>query len=218
MRLNAFLSVIILLPLLAACGPTAKVPCPYQMEPMFGGQPRTGHCAEADAEFLASMDATGTSREENSQEMARLGFDYLNRGDQRTAMQWFNHAWLLNPDNCVAWGGFAIIKDRRDHDLAEAARLFEKGLELCPDNGFIMSDYGQLLMRTEQLEQAVSMFEKSLSIAPNTLETYKSLILAHIKMGNDAMTLKAIDRGLEHGLVVDQKLVEELKRRVGRAQ
>ncbi len=215
MKSSNLLFAIILSALVWGCGAShAPGPCPFQLEPMYGGQPRTGHCKDADEKYLAEIDAMGHGRADSSQAVAKLGFDYLEHGDLQTAMLRFNQAWILDPKNCMAFNGFGLIKQQRDHDPNEAILLFEKGLELCPGNGFIMSDYGRVLEQSERFEMAVSMFEKSIRLEPENQKTYRGLIRAHIRLGNDQATLNAIRRAQAIGMSVDQKLVQELKKRI----
>lgn len=219
MKFRTIASVICLMALVCGCAEkNVSGPCPSNLEPMYGGQEKSPECKAADETFVASVKAKAGTREQGSIEMAKLGFDYLSRGDVDTAMKRFNQAWLLDPKNCMAFNGFGVIEHTRDHDTDEAVRMFETGLALCPDNGLIKSDYGRVLEESGRLREAVSMFEQAVAQIPGNLEAYKGLIRSHIQLGNDEACLNAIHRGMEYGLPVERKLVMELERRVKQAK
>lgn len=214
MKSQFIISVILLIPLLASCASKQTGPCSTNLEPMYGGENRPAQCKAMEGELLTSVDAKGLDRAASSTEVAKLGFEYMTNGDMSTAIKRFNQAWLLDPNNCMPFNGFGIIKHTRDHDTDEAIRMFDMGLARCPGNGLLMSDYGRMLEESNLLAPAVSMFEKSLQFLPTNLEAYKGLVRAHIQLGNDEACLGAIKRGQAYGLAIDHKLIEELERRV----
>lgn len=210
--------VIFLIPLLASCGPkTVSGLCPDNLEPMYGGE-RSEACQAQDQDFLQRMDDSGRGRAELSASMARQGFDSLENGDTRTAMQRFNRAWLLDPENCMAFSGFAAVKFTRDGDARYADELYETALGLCPAEPGVTSGFGLLLERAGRCEKAISLLEQSLSENDSDVEVWKALLRCHIREGDPAVALRTARRMQARSIPVDLKLVRELERRVEQAR
>ena len=81
------------------------------------------------------------SEKEASNHMIGLGFQYLNRGDIKTAMYRFNQAYLLNSENSnIYWGYGAVYMALGKFDLSR--EQYEAGLKIDKKNEKILIDYG----------------------------------------------------------------------------
>jgi len=68
-----------------------------------------------------------------SNHMISLGFNYLYRGDVKTAMYRFNQAYLLDSlNNDIYWGYGAVYMTLGNYEKAK--QQYEEGLSINPDN------------------------------------------------------------------------------------
>jgi hypothetical protein len=73
--------------------------------PKYGNKPKTKDQLAADNQLIEDYIKQEGSRSKASEVLIKIGFNYLYKGDIRTAMYRFNQAWLLDPENeNVFWG------------------------------------------------------------------------------------------------------------------
>ena len=143
-----------------------------RMLPEFGNTQKTSHEIATNAQFVNSIVEAGNSKSEGALQMIRLGFDYLYKGDLKTAMYRFNQAYLLNPKNSgVYWGYGAVYMSMGAYD--EARSEFTEGLKLEPDSAPILTDYGTTYLG-EYYDNVRSNYKK----AQKSLELAKEKLLA----------------------------------------
>ena len=112
-----------------------------RMLPEYGNLIKSEKEIESDQKFINNIVESGKSKAEGSHEMIRLGFDYLYRGDLKTAMYRFNQAYLLQPKNSgIYWGYGAVYSALGAYDLAR--NQYDTGLKLNPESAPILTDYG----------------------------------------------------------------------------
>ncbi len=142
---------------------------PIDQVPMYGGMDRSAYPAlrSADETFIQGVTREFGSREAASHNYATYAFELYRKDDLNRAMQRFNQAWLLNPNNPqVFWGFASVLHDRGDY--CQSIGLMEKALELgiSPDKGFL-ADAGLIASRCALTNQTLSpaeqkqLFEKS---------------------------------------------------------
>lgn len=111
-----------------------------RMLPEFGDIEKTKEEITADTRFINSIVDAGKSKSEGAHEMIRIGFDYLYKGDLKTAMYRFNQAYLLNPKNSgIYWGYGAVYTAMGAYDAARSE--YTDGLKLEPKSAPILTDY-----------------------------------------------------------------------------
>ncbi len=112
-----------------------------EMQPEYGNLKKNTEEIKADNIFVNNIVESGKSKSEGASEMIRIGFDYLYKGDLKTAMLRFNQAYLLHPKNSqIYWGYGAVYKTLGAYDLARAE--YDKGLVINPTSTPILTDYG----------------------------------------------------------------------------
>lgn len=137
---------------------------PLNEQPMYANQPKTAEMNKADEQFLASAAKLGYNRAQTSDKSVQLGWQYFfQRHDVPTAMKRFNQAWIADPDNGDSFHGFAILVMERDHDVAQADRLFQLGIAKARQSPGIWLDYGRFLLSTQQPAAAVPILRKALT-------------------------------------------------------
>lgn len=146
----------------------------------------------ADAEFIKSIKSLEdfTDMRSASNHQVELGFNYLQRGDLRTAMYRFNQAYLLDSTNTDDyWGYGAVYMQLGRPDLAE--HQYKTGLSkdsfnhhLWTDLATVYSTRAQENKDTVALKTAIQYLQKSYAIEPGDVNTVYKLSVTHYLMGN----------------------------------
>lgn len=145
--------------------------------PRYGDVEKTPEQKKADRQLIDAYVAQTGSREKGSELIIKRGFDYLYKGDLKTAMYRFNQAWLLNPQNPnVYWGFGAVYFSLGDFD--KALEQYDEGLKADENNSNILTDKATIYMTRymdgkseKDYTQALSLFKKSYSINPTNQNT-----------------------------------------------
>ncbi len=119
----------------------------FRLLPRYGHINKTRQQLEADSVFVAEILALPDfkSRRQESDGLVQKGFQYLYRGDVKTAMYRFNQAYLIDSTNSNDyWGYGAVYMYFGKYDLA--AEQYKTGLAKDPDNAYILTDYATLYM------------------------------------------------------------------------
>jgi tetratricopeptide (TPR) repeat protein len=145
--------------------------------PKYGKAEKTPEQKKADKELIDAYVAQAGSRSKGSELLIRLGFNYLYKGDLRTAMYRFNQAWLLDPQNPnVNWGFGAVYFLLGD--FPKALEQYDEGLKADENNSNILTDKATIYMtrymdsnNEKDYNQALSLFKKSYSVNPTYQNT-----------------------------------------------
>lgn len=145
--------------------------------PEYGNAPKTKEQKESDDELIQTELKIDTSHHNASENLVKLGFSYLYRGDIKTAMYRFNQAWLLDPKNeNVYWGYGAIYGSFNDYPKAIAQ--YDKGLVINPNSSVILTDKATLYFvgfqqdnNQNKLNMAIDLLKKSYTIDANSVNT-----------------------------------------------
>jgi tetratricopeptide (TPR) repeat protein len=117
--------------------------------PKYGHKQKTAEQLLADEKFISSVmqqEQFNGDRLAASNHMIGLGFQYLYRGDIKTAMYRFNQAYLLDSLNSeIYWGYGAVYMTLGDMEKGKAQ--YEAGLSVDPNNTHLLTDYGTYFMQ-----------------------------------------------------------------------
>ena len=107
---------------------------PINLIPMYGypNIEKTATQKKADEQFIKTVVADSGSREKSSKDFAAWGWAERQKGNIDNAMRRFNQAWLLDPNNFLAYWGFGAIT-LSNKKPGEAVVYFEKALGLIDD-------------------------------------------------------------------------------------
>lgn len=154
--------------------------------PKYGGLKRTKEERKADKVFIDDLMKVSNDERDASDQMVELGFNYLYRGDLKTAMYRFNQAWLLDEENPdIYWGYGAVYMALGEYELSR--EQYEEGLKEAPENEKILIDYGTTYLgefyryseighsdADTYLDQAIEKIESAYKVNPeNSNATYK---------------------------------------------
>lgn len=111
--------------------------------PKYGYKPKTKKQRKADERFIEeimSLENFKHDRSKASDHFINLGFNYLYKGDLRTAMYRFNQAYLLDSSNTdIYWGYGAVYMALNYYEKAK--EQYKEGLSQNPHNTHLLTDY-----------------------------------------------------------------------------
>lgn len=149
--------------------------------PRYGYRAKNQYQRKADEAFIERiMSLPGyKSKRDESDHQVSLGFQYLRRGDVKTAMYRFNQAYLLDSTNTNDYWGYGSVYMYFGEDEL-AAKMYERGLKQDSLNANLWTDYatvyiGKYYEGDEQsLDTAVKYLLKSYAVDDsNANTTYK---------------------------------------------
>lgn len=160
--------------------------------PKYGGIDKTKKEKKSDKEFIADVMKKFKSEKEASNHMIDLGFQYLYRGDLKTAMYRFNQAYLLDNENSnIYWGYGAVYMAFGKFDLSR--EQYKEGLEINKNNDKILIDYGTTYlgefynyyqadksMANDKLDKAIEKISKAYSINPSDPNSSYKLSICYL--------------------------------------
>ncbi|WP_448636547.1 tetratricopeptide repeat protein [Pedobacter panaciterrae] len=143
---------------------------------------------KADQQLIDNYLKQQGSHHKASELIIKLGFDYLYKGDTKTAMYRFNQAWLLEPKNeNVFWGFSAVYFTLGDHE--KAMEQLNEGLSLNPNSSNLLTDkatiyYAKFPVSNDQkdLSAAIDLLNQSYKIdAKNQNTLFKLSVVYFMK-------------------------------------
>lgn len=173
--------------------------------PEYGHMPKNEGQKEADSIFIKeSLEQDGTPRKA-SDHLVSLGFQYLNKGNIKTAMYRFNQAWLIDSTNENAWWGFGAIYFTF-HDMERAEAMFDKGLSMNPKSSVILTDKATIYtvrlddsFNKTDFEKARALFEQSYAIDPENQNTLFKLSALHYRNNDCKSALRYYEENMKLG-------------------
>ena len=158
--------------------------------PKYGNAEKTEDEKKADKDFIAkATEQFGGDLKAASKHMIGLGFNYLYKGDIKTAMYRFNQAWLLDPKNTDTYWGFGVIYMVLG-DTERGIRQYEEGLKLNPENTNILTDYGTYYLGKyyehtdkKDIDFALEYLHKSYDLDKTNQNTLFKLSVVYLLMG-----------------------------------
>ncbi len=156
--------------------------------PKYGDLPKTEDQKDADNELINTYIKQEGTRNKASTALISLGFNYLYRGDIKTAMYRFNQAWLLDSTNVdIYWGFGAIYHSFGDYE--SAMMQYDAGLSIDPKNSRIITDKATVYMigyyannDQNKLNKAIVLLEQSYALDSKNQNTlFKLSICCFLK-------------------------------------
>lgn len=153
--------------------------------PKYGGIPKNEKQKIADQKLIDDYTASEGSREKGSEKLVLLGFNYLYKGDIKTAMYRFNQGWLLNPENENVFWGFGSVYFTYG-DFTKALEQYDEGLTIKPESSDILTDKATIYMVMAQqqednthLDKATELFLKAYSFNKKNQNTLFKLSVCY---------------------------------------
>ena len=167
--------------------------------PKYGNVLKTEEQKKSDEGFInetMKQEQFKGDRTAASNHLINLGFNYLYRGDLKTAMYRFNQAYLLDTLNAeIYWGYGAVYMTLGDYEKAK--QQYEEGLSKSSENTHLLTDFGTYYMAQYyglqpideknamiNLESAISYMTKSYSIDNKDQNTTYKLSICYWLKGD----------------------------------
>ncbi|MFD2785746.1 tetratricopeptide repeat protein [Hymenobacter rubripertinctus] len=188
-----------------------------RLQPLFGGLTPTQAEQALGAATIRSLAGSFASRAEASRFFSTKGYEYLAENQRDTAAYRFNLAWVLDPANPDAYHGLGIVASSAPTP-DQAIDLLKTGLDLSPDNSFLLSDLGaSYLIRYEQskkkkdLTTASELLQKATARDAANATAWQQLARAYYYQESYAQAWEAVHKGQGSSLAaVDFSLVADL--------
>ena len=129
-----------------------------------------------------------------------LGYAYWKTGDLENAQETYEKALSINNENPALLGNFGNVylsifqKTKELNFLKKAMELFEKAVELDPNNTPAYYGIGMAYLAARDLDKAIYYWEKALKILPSETNTVYDLSRAYFTKGNKQKALAILEQ------------------------
>ncbi len=140
---------------------------------------------------------------DNVSQLITLGNLYLIRKDYQRAIDAFNTAIIIHPDNFDSQID-VIEKMIADEQFYQAAQELENQVDIQPHRADLYVRYGDVLAKIGAMDQAIDAYEKALHIRPDYLEATIKLGTLFMRCGEDERAAKKFNASMElNDLIID---------------
>ena len=167
-----------------------------RLNPKYKNAVKTEAQKAADEQLIKSNETQEGSRRKGSERLVKIGFDYLYKGDLRTAMYRFNQAWLLDSTDVNVYSGFASIYFSFQ-DYKRSIALLDEGLAIDPNASGLLTDKATNYIALSQsnhsksdMERGLSLLKASYEIDPLNQSTLYKLSVFYFEIKNCDMAVK----------------------------
>lgn len=131
-----------------------------------------------DMEFAEAWSSLGTLMVNKAgQKAAEINSAFL------FAIAAFERARRLDPQNANALSGLSWVLFYWQWQFEEAGRLIEQAYEMAPNDPSVLNTYATWLIRTNQEERALAMYQRSVAADPLAGSGRSNLAIAYINSG-----------------------------------
>ena len=157
--------------------PSDEVPTDESINtlPKYGNAVKTTQQLVADETLIQDTIKVAGSREDGAKRAITLGWDFFEKGDLDYAMQRFNQAWLLTPNNADIFWGMGTVEGARGH-IDSAITLFSEGLNIDSKHTMLICNLGFAYNNkaldnpqgfAQYLDRAIAQYERANTIDSN---------------------------------------------------
>jgi tetratricopeptide (TPR) repeat protein len=161
-----------------------------------------GRRDEAEQSFRASLE-----RQPSSGALAGLGTVLFARNDFAGALDAFERATTLSPNNPVFWGNLAGVlrwmpgeEGRSRHAVDRAVALAREQLTLNPRRVDLMADLADWLAAAGEFDQARQWIARALDLDPGNGHNLVHAVSIHEAAGDRVRALEALEQALARGI------------------
>ena len=126
----------------------------------------------------------------------QLGTVLSGKGQNINAIEFFDKALQLNPDQYITWYNRAFALDKLGQ-FKEAVESYDKALQLKKDYYSAWYNRGIELIELGQTEEAIKSFDKALLIKPDKHEAWHNRGIAFSELGQFKEAIESYDRALK---------------------
>jgi len=133
---------------------------------------------------------------ETADNLLQRGKDRLEAGDYAEAVQRFEKALELEPDNVETLNKLGLAQYKLVQ-LEQAIETYTKALAIEPDNVDVMSNLGAAYYRFGQLDNAIEIYNRAMAIAPDDAGIRSNLAAAYFQKYEPDGPTDYLDMALE---------------------
>ena len=123
---------------------------------------------------LALLHEANAKEENNEEVIFKIAFILQKSGDNQEALKYYKDAVSLDRDNEYIHNAMASIY-RENKEYTSAKIHLKASLEIDDTNPITYYNYGNLLVDSESLEEAKTMYEKAIELNPDFEEAKEEL-------------------------------------------
>ena len=132
----------------------------------------------------------------DAEEYFRRGVEAHQRGDFDLAVQDYDEAIALKPDNAEAYCNRGVTYgEKGDFDLA--VQDFDKAIALKPDHAQAYNNRGVAYAEKGEFARAIQDYDKAIGLKPDLAETYDNRGVAYAKKGEFARAIQDFDKTID---------------------
>ena len=124
------------------------------------------------------------------------GRDLQQQGEFRGAIECYERAIAIAPNNAIAYSNLGVIKQQQG-ELVEAIAHYRQALEIDPNLAEILSNLGSALADAGETEEAIAAYDRALSLNPNCAEAWINLGLARENQGDLSEAINCYQQGIQ---------------------
>jgi tetratricopeptide (TPR) repeat protein len=193
--------------------------------PMYGGLDRAAdpHLRKIDEDFIARVSREFGSRGKASELWVDEGVRFYLHDNYKKAMQRFNQAWLLNPNNPGAFWGFAMVYHDKGQ-ACEALKMIERAETLGLSKPIALADAGRITTlcgvedtsmsqqaREELNARSEALYQRADQAAPNNDYILGSWATAYYWRGDYAAAWKKVSEARAAGGTLPGQFINMLR-------
>jgi tetratricopeptide (TPR) repeat protein len=142
---------------------------------------RVGKFDEAVADYQAVVDKMGKNSKARARIFVRLGETYRRKGDFANAIQAFQKARELTPDDVLVLAELALVLDAAQH-WSEAMKVYEAAIKLAPNDAVSLNNDAFLIAEHGgDLDLALTRAQRATQLLPKFPEVADTLGWIYLK-------------------------------------
>jgi tetratricopeptide (TPR) repeat protein len=157
---------------------------------------RIGKFDDAIADYQATVDKMGKDSKARARIYVRLGESYRRKGDLASAIQAFQKARELLPDDVQVLGELALVLDAAQR-WSDAMKVYEAAIKLAPNDGVSLNNDAFLIAEHGgDLDQALTRAQRATQLLPKYAEVADTLGWIYLKKNLSDQAIEIFKRNV----------------------
>ncbi|MFA7406111.1 MAG: tetratricopeptide repeat protein, partial [Pelobacteraceae bacterium] len=123
------------------------------------------------------------------------GVYYSNMGNEKEAIELYDRALAIKPDNCEALRNKGVSLSKLG-DMKGAIELYDRALAIKPDDCDALRQKGVSLSIMGDMKGAIELYDRALAIKPDDCDEVRNKGVSLSKMGDEKGAIELYDRAL----------------------
>ena len=126
-------------------------------------------------------------------QLHNLAMAYLEAGDVEKAKDHLIQVLQLNPKDAWAYLILGNIYGKNEAGWNQAERFYRRAFELDPNDAMLLTNYGALMAKQRNFEQAEEFFERAVKAKPDFPNSYLALAMLDMQSAKAQQALAVLD-------------------------